>query len=212
MRATLLWMVGFGLWGMSSLVQGADVSSNFLAPELNVDGTFLWDDFQAALGFPGPHPAIAAGTGSAQLQATPGGLITASGNLYAFTATPTLTFAINGAAANEALTDLRLQVATTQLLTSSIFPTAPSQFVSRGALSQMNFGGSPVDVHYYDVRWNGLSPASTISVTMGPAEIHSVLGGARLDYTNISAIPEPTSGLLSLAVLSATLWIRKRNS
>ncbi len=182
-------------------------------------GTAGWDLFQGA-SYNGPHAADQGSSGfsSAALSVNNNGggagFITASKDLYSFFSSPVWQISTSGMNATLPFTGVALQVASTPdqlggLLDATDFLLNGNQadrFAVLGQFSMLNAGGGqpPQPVYYYFAAWDALTAGSSYSLAVGPpAQNHTVLAGAKLDYVNtsdasfrINAVPEPASAIL----------------
>ncbi|MEZ6096080.1 MAG: PEP-CTERM sorting domain-containing protein [Pirellulaceae bacterium] len=219
-----------GIWAAST---GATQAQQFeyFSNIMDVTGQAGWDQFSPLDpgNYAGPHAAdvIETGLSNSFVSVTPGGF-KAGPDLYAFLSTPTWSITVNTASTTEAFTSIALQVATTppavgddldntSFLLNGI---APDEFIAFGPRTTLSAGGGqpPQDVNYYWASWNGLNAESSYELNVGPGGNHAVFAAARVDYVNtsdsnyqISAVPEPATGVLLICLgIAATLKRRRQ--
>jgi|GEM_PF-6339729 len=199
-------------------------------------GTAGWDRFQGAT-YNTPHSADQGNSGYSGATLTvnnnggASGLITASRDLYSFFSTPVWMIDPSGMNATLPFTSVALQVASTPDQSGAILDATDfflngnqaDRFQVLGQFSTLTAGGGqpPQPVYYYFAAWDLLPSAPTYSVQVGPpAQNHTVLAGARLDYVNtsdsnyrITAVPEPAAAwIVATGFLAAASVCHRRRA
>lgn len=193
---------------IATAIFGDPVSSDFGA----------WDVFSGA--YAGPHAAHSAeGFTDLDLSVTPGGFMT--GNLYAFTSTPTYTFEN---AAGSGLADVKtliFQVDVNQELTG-VSLNYNGQIVnalySQATGSGQSASGNPTFTYAWQFDLSDLVGVTDNNFVITATGLpHTTLAQARIDVstqafdTNILPVPEPgVGGLALLSAGAAVLGLRRR--
>ena len=196
----------------------ADTIASFVPVAGSFDGEFGWDDFgTTGTPYSGPHEPdqMIDGTGIGRLAVTPGGVITSTANLYSFFSTPTWTFELDGLKTSEGYTSITIQVAVSPSLTETNFTLDgqnPDQLINLG--QRASIGGFPYN--FYWAEWQGLAGSASYTIDVTGTGQHQSLAGAKATYFNTSssyditsAVPEPSSFLVTSAVLGL-VWLRRR--
>jgi len=210
----------FGLFGLLDLgpfgahqVHG-DVIGSFKQVGGTPDEEFGWDDFGLnGEAYEGPHLPDQFGDIS-NITANSGGLITTTNNLYSFTTVPNWSVNLDDLNQDLPFTSLVVQFAASATYDGSQFTlggNVPNEFLS---FDGPEIGGFPYTIYW--AEWQGLSAASSYSVTLAGTGQHQSLAGAQASYFNssdssfdITAVPEPGSAGL-LLVASALMLVRRR--
>lgn len=182
-------------------------------------GEFLWDDFSGSYGDAHAPDQGSTGTGNATLTPVPdGGVITSTGNLYSLNTIPTWTIDLTFLETGEDYHSLAVQIATSSVLDISRFSLdglAATEFVDLG--QRANIGGFPYN--FYWAEWQGVTARADASIEVAGLGPHEGMAGAKVTYFNtassqfdISAVPEPGTGLLLLAATAGVLLRRRRTA
>jgi len=147
------------------------------------DATFGWDLFSGD--YAGPHGSTLDDAGAVLSVNPPGGFVSSTMNLYAFTTLPEYTITLNNLATDQPFLNIALQLATTDLIDGTQIEPFPSEFIELGELSQI---GGQFPVYYYWIEWNGLAAAEDFSAIYTGFTPHVSFAGARASYFNT---PEP---------------------
>ncbi|QEG24297.1 PEP-CTERM sorting domain-containing protein [Mariniblastus fucicola] len=223
MRAAAIFVLSVSVLSSSAF---ADEIGYFAGSAEASDGDFGWDVFSGA--WSDTHQSqFASGIGTAELvigggaPTMPPGGVTETGDIYTHDASnPTFDFTLTGLDSSEAFTSVVLQFATTQTtLDASAFElggAAPDEFISLGQDGSVPFGQTSFPYNFYWAEWIGVDSATTLNASIDIGSFR-VIGGAKATYyntdsalnvTNVSAVPEPSAGVLSILV--ALFAVRRR--
>ena len=160
------------------------------------DSVFGWDLFVG--GYPGPHASSLDDAGGVLTVSPAGGLISSTGNLYAFFTIPTYTVSLNDLETSEAFTSVVVQVATTEVLDESRFSLVPDEFEFLGARASLDFDGDQIPINYYWAEWNGMTASPDFEVSVSGAAEHVSFCSVRASHFNTA---EPLNVTFGKAVL-----------
>lgn len=157
------------------------------------NATFGWDFFTGD--YAGPHMSSLESEGGA-ISVLPGGFVSSTMNLYAFTTLPVYTFALSNLETSEPFLNVAIQIATTDaaVVETDITP-APNDFQYLGELSSI---GGQFPIHYYWLEWNGMEATENFSAQMMGFVQHVSFAGARMSYYNTAEPLDITFGKVEI--------------
>ena len=185
--AALIAVTGSGL----GLLPAQEYSLFEIENEL-ASSTYGWDVFSGA--YPGPHTSTLDNTVGSLSVFPAGGLISSTGNLYAFFTFPVYTISIEDLDNGQPFVSVVVQIATTEVIDETRFDLPPDEFEFLGERASLDFEGDSIPINFYWAEWSGMPATNEFEVDITGTLEHVSFCGARVSYFNTAAPLDVTFG------------------